>query len=110
MWVTLLKVYVSFLQIYNESIYDLLNASMFKKQGCIFNEGLKLKWNAYDQFCVENLFMVECLSIEDVSYTRDLTALARSSAISITASRTKSLVRTRWIWLQVDRTQFERSR
>ena len=44
---------VSFMQLYNEKIYDLLNRDMFKpaKKGkMVFNmmrgdEGLKLKWN-----------------------------------------------------------------
>lgn len=44
--------YVSFLEIYNEKIYDLLNGSMFKKTkkqstfgGSSDPQGLKLKWN-----------------------------------------------------------------
>ena len=48
-----LTINVSFMQLYNEKIYDLLNRDMFKpaKQGkMVFNmmrgdEGLKLKWN-----------------------------------------------------------------
>jgi len=55
---------ISFLQLYNERIYDLLNQDMFKRQ--IFNqigtnpkEGLKLKWNPHDVFTVDNLTTVE---------------------------------------------------
>ena len=63
---------VSFLQIYNEKIYDLLNPGMFKKvkgdqlmqpafhhagaSGGADPAGLKLKWNPFDVYTVENLF------------------------------------------------------
>jgi hypothetical protein len=64
---------VSFLQIYNEKIYDLLNPGMFKKlkgdnfvqpafhqrqgpNGSADPAGLKLKWNPSDVYTVENLF------------------------------------------------------
>ena len=65
---------VSFLQLYNEKIYDLLNRDMFKpaKQGkMVFNvmrgdEGLKLKWNQYDVYTVENLLNVECESVDEI--------------------------------------------
>ena len=56
---------VSFLQLYNEKIFDLLNREMFKpekKQGLFGqkqrDEGLKLKWNQYDVYSVENLMNV----------------------------------------------------
>ena len=65
---------VSFLQLYNEKIYDLLNRDMFKpaKQGkAVFklirgDEGLKLKWNQYDIYTVENLLNVECESVDEI--------------------------------------------
>lgn len=67
------SLYVSFLQIYNEKIYDLLNGSMFKKNfqnhfGGPQNDpqGLKLKWNQFDIFTVENLFTFECSTYEQV--------------------------------------------
>jgi len=58
------------LQIYNEKIYDLLNPGMFKKlkgdglvqpafhmsSGSLDPQGLKLKWNPFDVYTVENLF------------------------------------------------------
>jgi len=69
---------VSFLQIYNEKIYDLLNPGMFKKikgdsliqpafhhsglNGANDPAGLKLKWNPFDVYTVENLFNFECNS------------------------------------------------
>mmetsp|Transcript_17913 Transcript_17913/g.17118 ORF Transcript_17913/g.17118 Transcript_17913/m.17118 type:complete len:115 (+) Transcript_17913:330-674(+) len=64
--------YVSFLQIYNEKIYDLLNSSQFKtkKNQIQFGgpsgdpSGLKLKWNQFDIFTVENLFTFECSTYE----------------------------------------------
>jgi len=49
-----ISVTVSFLQLYNEKIFDLLNREMFKpnkKSKMVFNfrgniqEGLRLKWN-----------------------------------------------------------------
>lgn len=65
---------VSFMQLYNEKIYDLLNRDMFKpaKKGkMVFNmmrgdEGLKLKWNQYDVYTVENLLNVECESVDEI--------------------------------------------
>lgn len=47
------NVYCSFLQIYNEKIYDLLNANSLQ------GGGLRLRWNKEDQFKVENLFVFE---------------------------------------------------
>lgn len=37
------KVYISFLQIYNEQIFDLIDAS---------KKPLKMRWNKYQQFLV----------------------------------------------------------
>lgn len=66
---------ISFLQLYNEKIYDLLNESMFKQQRLVFNslsgnprEGLKLKWNPNDVFVVENLTNVEINTYDDIMY------------------------------------------
>ena len=70
-----LTVNVSFLQLYNEKIYDLLNRDMFKpqKQGKMMfkmlrnaDDGLKLKWNQYDVYTVENLLNVECESVDEI--------------------------------------------
>lgn len=66
---------VSFMQLYNEKIYDLLNRDMFKpdkgEKKMIFNskrvdEGLKLKWNQYDVYTVENLMNVQCETVEEI--------------------------------------------
>ena len=68
-----LTVNVSYLQLYNEKIYDLLNRDMFKPQKkgkMVFNmrgdDGLKLKWNQYDVYTVENLLNVECESVDEI--------------------------------------------
>ena len=55
----------SFLQIYNERIYDLLNpdSGNSAKMGGI---GLKIRWNSQEQFKVENLFVFECKSAAEV--------------------------------------------
>jgi hypothetical protein len=77
---------VSFLEIYNEHIYDLLNSSLFRRKHQTkspqpgdpllitipFNSaqndptGLKLKWNNNDHYIVENLFTFECQSYEHI--------------------------------------------
>ena len=66
---------VSFLQLYNEKIYDLLNDQMFKNKGLVFNhlsgnpkEGLKLKWTPNDVYNVENLTNVEVTCFDDILY------------------------------------------
>ena len=69
-----ITVQVSFLQLYNEKIYDLLNRDMYKpvKQGKMRGflnrgeEGLRLKWNQYDVYTVENLMNVECESVDEI--------------------------------------------
>lgn len=73
---------VSFMQIYNEKIYDLLNPGMFKRfkgdglvqpsfhsqgaSGLIDPAGLKLKWNPFDVYTVENLFTFQCHSAQEI--------------------------------------------
>lgn len=57
--------YCSYLQIYKERIYDLLNKSHVK--GVMSNgPGLKLKWSKNDVFSVENLYTFECKTVDDV--------------------------------------------
>lgn len=52
---------VSFLQIYNEKIFDLLNPSSLNNKNFSSNiNGLRLRWNKDEQFSVENLFVFEC--------------------------------------------------
>lgn len=73
---------VSFLQIYNEKIYDLLNPGMFKRnkadglnQPAFYSgagggnsdpAGLKLKWNPFDVYTVENLYNFTCHTEEEI--------------------------------------------
>jgi len=61
---------VSFLQIYNERIFDLLNPQMSTSRDVAKNDdctGLRLRWDApKHQFYVENLFEYECSTAEDV--------------------------------------------
>jgi hypothetical protein len=72
-----ITVNVSFLQLYNEKIFDLLNTDMFKRKPgdkkMVFNmgsnnpeQGLKLKWNQFDVYDVPNLINVEISSYEDI--------------------------------------------
>ncbi|EAR98263.2 kinesin motor catalytic domain protein (macronuclear) [Tetrahymena thermophila SB210] len=60
----------SFLQIYNEKIYDLLNPNSIKQNSAdgtpVLSQGLRLRWNQRDQFQVENLFVFDCKSAEEV--------------------------------------------
>ena len=50
---------------YKEKIFDLLDKSNIKKIASD-GPGLKLRWNKYDHFTVENLYTFECCSAEDV--------------------------------------------
>lgn len=58
-------VYCSYLQIYKEKIFDLLNKAQLKRL-ISDGPGLKLKWNKHDHFTVENLYTFECRSPDDV--------------------------------------------
>ena len=53
-------VYCTYVQIYKESIYDLLNPAQIKPPG------LRLRWNKQEEFYVENLFMHPCYSFNEV--------------------------------------------
>lgn len=55
------QVSVSYLQIYNEKIYDLLDYDNREKMA----NGLKLRWNKYDQFTVENLESLPCRTAQE---------------------------------------------
>lgn len=57
----------SFLQIYQEKIYDLLNSSLFKAQN-IEIPNLKLKWIDYETYQVENLFTFEVKSFNECMF------------------------------------------
>ena len=65
--------FVSFLQIYNEKVFDLLNPS--STQGAAQNQrganldqqtGLRIRWTKKDQFVVENLYVFETASANEV--------------------------------------------
>lgn len=62
------RIRVSYVQIYNEQVYDLLNpgawlaASGSKSRA----PGLRVRWTKDDDFYVENLFMCECAGPEEV--------------------------------------------
>lgn len=59
-----ISVYVSFLQIYSEKVFDLLNLSNLSPKKD--TKGLRIRWNKKDQFLVENLFVFECVTEEEV--------------------------------------------
>lgn len=56
-----IQVSCSFLQIYNEKVFDLLNATPVSKQ----SKGLRIRWNKTSQFSVENLFICDCKQATD---------------------------------------------
>lgn len=51
------------MQIYNEKVYDLLN---MQKASVNPSNCLKIRWNKRDKFTVENLFIFECKSCDEV--------------------------------------------
>eukprot|EP00347_Sterkiella_histriomuscorum_P017844 403347757 len=66
-----INVFCSFLQIYNERVYDLLNETSLQNtklknaQG-IPQQGLRIRWTKKEQFVVENLYVNECQTTSDV--------------------------------------------
>ncbi len=62
------RVRVSYVQIYNEQVYDLLNpgAWLAHTSAKAKAPGLRVRWTKDDDFYVENLFMCECSSPEEV--------------------------------------------
>jgi len=57
------KVYMSYLQIYNEQIFDLLNPSQFSNDSP-FRNGLRIR-QKNKEFVVENLSIFECPTVKD---------------------------------------------
>mmetsp|Transcript_19424 Transcript_19424/g.18532 ORF Transcript_19424/g.18532 Transcript_19424/m.18532 type:complete len:119 (+) Transcript_19424:154-510(+) len=60
-----ISVFVSFLQIYNERVFDLLNSHSLVNQGkkgasYAHQQGLRIRWTKKEQFVVENLYVFEC--------------------------------------------------
>lgn len=72
----LYTVLVSFLQIYNEKVFDLLNPNYSNQNNAIKSggtrsgisnqEGLRIRWTKKDQFVVENLYIFETASAKEV--------------------------------------------
>ena len=66
------SVFVSFLQIYNEKVFDLLNPQIVagpnKKGGSSLDgqAGLRIRWTKKDQFVVENLYVFETANAREV--------------------------------------------
>jgi hypothetical protein len=60
------QISISFLQIYNEKVFDLLNSQTLKgKPGNKLQKtGLKIRWSKTEQFVVENLFQFRCNDAE----------------------------------------------
>eukprot|EP00347_Sterkiella_histriomuscorum_P021623 403333334 len=54
----------SFLQIYNEKVFDLLNTGHLKKGNAQQSQGLRIRWNKNEQFQVENLYVFKCDSAD----------------------------------------------
>mmetsp|Transcript_57434 Transcript_57434/g.101951 ORF Transcript_57434/g.101951 Transcript_57434/m.101951 type:complete len:943 (+) Transcript_57434:56-2884(+) len=92
---------VSFLQIYNEKIFDLLNPSLSVAQresggrGEDF-AGLRMRWNAAKRsFFVENLFQYECSSAEEVLqhyHSGVANKQVASTAMNVASSRSHTLL------------------
>ena len=51
------KVFISFVQIYNESIFDLIDPNDGKP--------MKMRWNKLQQFTFENMFEGQCRSADE---------------------------------------------
>ncbi len=64
------NVFVSFLQIYNEKVFDLLNPQIVQgvggKRSIEGQSGLRIRWTKKDQFVVENLYVFETSSPQEV--------------------------------------------
>lgn len=92
---------VSFLQIYNEKIFDLLNPALTPSQreaggrGEDFN-GLRLRWDAAKrQFFVENQFEYECTTVDEVlqHYSNGIqNKQVASTAMNVASSRSHTLL------------------
>lgn len=62
----IISVYIQYIQLYNEKVYDLLNSPEFKKDGLEGVPGLKIKFNPVtDEVTIENVYVFECHSVED---------------------------------------------
>lgn len=84
------SVRVSFLQIYKEKVFDLLNpAHIFSNKANEETTGLRLRWDGTKNgFFVENLFEFECANAEEVM--RHYTTGARNKQMASTAMNVAS--------------------
>jgi len=83
------SIYCSYLQIYNERIYDLLNSSQLHSS----SPGLKLRYKN-DNFSVENLYTFECNSereIYELLHTGLKNRVIASHKLNYTSSRSHSI-------------------
>jgi hypothetical protein len=55
----------SYIQLYNERIFDLLNTDAYKRKTAKQQPGLKLKWTPQDDAVIENLYSFECQNVEE---------------------------------------------
>ena len=86
------SVSLTFLQLYKERIYDLLNPAESLQNG---GTGLKLRWNKNDQFYVEELSVHRCESVGDVLrlYTTGLKSKVMAAHhLNAASSRSHSLL------------------
>jgi kinesin family protein 4/21/27 len=86
------SVSLTFLQLYKERIYDLLNPAEAMQNG---SPGLKLRWNKADQFFVEDLSVHRCESASDVLrlYNTGLKSkIMASHLMNAASSRSHSLL------------------
>ena len=86
--ITKIRIFCSYMQIYNEKIYDLLNLQ--KEAG----SGLRLRWTKEEQFQVENLFVFEVKNAEEAfglfQYGNNNRIVA-SHSLNMTSSRSHAL-------------------
>lgn len=81
-------VYVTYIQIYKENIYDLLNPAHSKA-------GMKIRWNKHEEFYVENVFMHPCHSAQEVMtyfHAGLKNKIMASHNINSTSSRSHSIL------------------
>lgn len=89
---------VSFLQIYKERIFDLLNPGHSHSHGSRGEDspGLRMRWDAGKrQFFVENLFQYECSSADDVLHhygTGVKNKQVASTAMNVASSRSHTIL------------------
>ena len=55
-------VYCTYLQVYQEKIFDLLNPAQLKQN----SQGLKMRWSKQEEFYVENLYVHPCSNAAEV--------------------------------------------